>query len=93
MQTDLSIEKSSFKDSVESDYSLIQMAGYFSYQKKIHTFIINHRDYVVIDSIHTKSSGLDAMIVENMQTGEFTIVYQGTSDGQDVKTDIEWVGN
>lgn len=63
--------------SVELNKNLIKLAGYYSY-KRIKQYIkIGNYKYIVVDSIDKRSTGLDAMTVQNVEMGEYTIVFQG----------------
>src|SRR5699024_8766606 len=71
------------------DKDLVQLAGYHAYKryenpKKIE---VDGKKFKVIDTIYDTDSGLDALTVQNVKSGELTIVYVGS---QQIKED--WLG-
>lgn len=87
-----------------TDQDLIDLAGDKSYQNFAgKDFIqVNGKNYKVLDVINDKNTGLNAITVKNVMTGECTIVYQGTQttdpntgnfDIADIMTDASLPGN
>jgi len=77
------------KDFLTHDKDLVQLAGYHEYKryenpKKIE---VDGKKFKVIDTIYGTDSGLDALTVQNVKSGELTIVYVGS---QQIKED--WLG-
>ncbi|BBN98236.1 SA1320 family protein [Sporolactobacillus terrae] len=79
-----------------SDQDLVELAGLHAYKKydKDKKFIVNRSRYVVKNISYTNINGLDAMTIQNFDTGEYTIVFQGTQvkgkyGMRDMITDIQ----
>ncbi|GAF65400.1 hypothetical protein BTS2_2298 [Bacillus sp. TS-2] len=74
--SDIKIQASSQTD----DKDLVQLAGYHAYENYPTSIdeIINDTEYEVIDTIYEHPTGLDALTVENRDTGELIVVYQGS---------------
>ena len=78
------------------DTDLVELAGYqaYLYPPKDDTFIVNNKEYKVVDTIYRDKTGLDALTVKNTYTNEYTIIYVGTdataeNGKQDLITDAQ----
>ncbi|WP_191557769.1 SA1320 family protein [Metabacillus idriensis] len=80
-------------DSTISDKDLVELAGYHAYRSfdVDETITVNGRNYTVVNTKYNQKSGLDALTVQNYETGEYTVVYVGTnpSQKQDLLTDFQ----
>ncbi|EAG9230933.1 hypothetical protein ACN9QM_001606 [Listeria monocytogenes] len=72
-----------------SDTDLIELSGkwVYTHPKKNRKLYVNETVYKVIEGEYNKSSGLDYMVVENLTTGEISMVFEGTQGTQDFLTD------
>lgn len=63
-----------------NDKDLVQLAGYhaYKYYEKGHLETINRKEFKVVNTVIDTKTGLDAMTVENLGTGELSIVYVGS---------------
>ncbi|TSB48486.1 SA1320 family protein [Alkalicoccobacillus porphyridii] len=63
------------------DTNLVELAGYHAYRNYQINSIINANDnmFRVVNTIYDHPTGLDALTVESLETGEFTVVYVGTA--------------
>lgn len=80
--------------SFTSDQDLVQLSGYTIYRhpRKSLRMKINENSYLVLHSTYDDphTSGLDAMTVKDLKTGDIAIIYEGTQDephDEDIKTD------
>ncbi|UAK16747.1 hypothetical protein [Sporolactobacillus terrae] len=76
------------------DEDLVELAGYHAYHLYNNNSVyVNGRKYRVINIVDSKEDnyGLNAMTVQNIGTGEFTVVFVGTDKKQpmDLITDIQ----
>ncbi|UOQ94676.1 hypothetical protein MUO14_06935 [Halobacillus shinanisalinarum] len=80
---------------VTSDRDLVELSGYSAYLKHElrSTLTVNGKDFVVKDVNYDDPTGMDAITVQNIETKEYTIVYTGTGDKQDVITDAKLLGD
>jgi len=65
---------------ITSDQNLVELAGFHVYEKyeKRDIFEVNGGSFEVHDSNFEKdSTGLDAMTIENVNSGEYHVVYMG----------------
>ncbi|MBM5720075.1 SA1320 family protein [Listeria ivanovii] len=71
------------------DIDLIEMSGKWVYQHPIvdQKLRVNGTIYQVKVGEYNTASGLDYMVVENIQTGELSMVFEGTQGGKDIVTD------
>ncbi|MDA1475777.1 hypothetical protein [Bacillus changyiensis] len=69
------------KKTISEDKNLVELAGYHSYKNPTEKRKLNvdGHIYKVVNAVYKDSTGLDAMTVKNIETGEYTIVYQGTN--------------
>lgn len=82
------------------DKDLVELAGYHAYreyseQQKI---IVNGKKFKVVHTNYNHPTGLDALTVKNVKTGEYTVVYVGTdihaeNGKQDLITDIQFLSD
>ncbi|MCL1630782.1 hypothetical protein M3N64_02280 [Sporolactobacillus sp. CPB3-1] len=90
--------------SVTNHKDLVELAGFQSYKIKEgerYRFIkVNDKKYQIVSIIGPKENktGLDAMTVQNVDTGEYTVVFQGTQvrgkyGMHDMITDIQLLGS
>ncbi|MBC2676337.1 hypothetical protein HCA00_15110 [Listeria booriae] len=77
------------------DRDLIELGGSTVYENKgVGAVItINNAKYKIINTKYKADAGLDAMTVANIDTGEISIVYQGTQGVDDMLTDASLPGN
>ncbi|UTE71810.1 hypothetical protein M1I95_16265 [Rossellomorea marisflavi] len=63
-----------------TDPVLVELAGSASYKDpaKDDYFKVNEIEFYVLDTRYEDPTGLDAMTVQNTETGEISIIYQGT---------------
>ncbi len=81
-----------------TDMELVQLSGlhaYLEYDRGSY-FKIDSKEFEVIDTEYNHLTGLDALTVQNLATGEYTVVFVGTDveskyGMQDVKTNIQLV--
>ncbi len=80
---------------VPSDKDLVELAGYNAYinYTELQPITVNGTKYRVVDTNYKDPTGVDAMTVQNKITKEFTIVYTGTGDNQDIVTDVKLLGD
>ncbi|MFC4619210.1 SA1320 family protein [Camelliibacillus cellulosilyticus] len=80
---------------VETDKNLVKLAGYYAYLnlRFDYKIKINGTYYYVEDDHHNDPTGMDAMTVQNIDTGEYTIVYTGSADLKDGITDLKLLSN
>ncbi|WP_416148976.1 hypothetical protein ACM26V_22345 [Salipaludibacillus sp. HK11] len=67
--------------STTSDQNLVELAGFHAYEqyKEDDVFEANGSSFIVHDdNFEEDSTGLDAMTVQNMNSGEYHVVYMGT---------------
>lgn len=83
-----------------SDKDLVELAGFQVYKKydEGKKLVVNRNKYWVMDTSYNNPNGLDAMTVQNVETGEYTVVFQGTQikakyGMQDLVTDIQLLGS
>ncbi|MBC6307837.1 hypothetical protein HCI95_16225, partial [Listeria booriae] len=71
------------------DIDLIELSGKWVYQHPIVDWKlrVNGTIYKVKEGEYNTASGLDYMVVENTQTGELSMVFEGTQGGKDIVTD------
>ncbi|MBT2215571.1 hypothetical protein KK120_07015 [Virgibacillus dakarensis] len=71
------------------DTDLVELAGYHAYKKykKPEVIAVNGKDFRVKNSKYDTDSGLDALTVQNLETGELTIVFVGSQ-----QLDKDWIG-
>ncbi|MBC1384056.1 SA1320 family protein [Listeria innocua] len=71
------------------DTDLIELSGkwVYTHPKKNRKLYVNETVYKVIEGEYNKSSGLDYMVVENLATGEISMIFEGTQGTQDFLTD------
>ncbi|EAG5904430.1 hypothetical protein E5Z49_01710 [Listeria monocytogenes] len=71
------------------DTDLIELSGKWVYKhpKKGHRLDVNNTVYIVLEGEYDKPSGLDYMVVENLTTGEISMIFEGTQGTQDFLTD------
>ncbi|EAD7214155.1 hypothetical protein ABY99_14820 [Listeria monocytogenes] len=71
------------------DTDLIELSGKWVYQHPVEgrTLDVNGTKYRVRAGEYNKASGLDYMIVENLATGEISMIFEGTQGTQDFLTD------
>ncbi|MBC1540006.1 hypothetical protein HB875_14120, partial [Listeria seeligeri] len=71
------------------DTDLIEMSGKWVYNHlDVNTSLkVNGTSYRVKEGEYNTASGLDYMVVENTQTGELSMVFEGTQGGKDIVTD------
>ncbi|EAC8434179.1 hypothetical protein IT97_10650 [Listeria monocytogenes] len=64
------------------DTDLIELSGKWVYKhpKKGHRLDVNNTVYIVLEGEYDKPSGLDYMVVENLTTGEISMIFEGTQD-------------
>ena len=79
------------------DLELLEIAGKVAYEKVTPTDIIyvNGAKFEVLDTAYDNySSGMQAATLQNVETGEYVIAYQGTdpSDWKDIVTDVSLAG-
>ncbi|MFA9457782.1 SA1320 family protein [Halalkalibacter sp. AB-rgal2] len=79
-----------------SDRELVQMGGLHAYleHEEGSSITIENRDFEVIHTEYNHPTGLDALTVQNLETGEYTVVFVGTDveskyGMQDVKTNVQ----
>jgi hypothetical protein len=79
-----------------TDPDLVELSGKHSYRDGDLGDIIpvNGKKFEILDTRYNDPSGLDAMTVQNIQTGEVSIIYQGTqahkeNGMQDIITDAQ----
>ncbi|HAA6726950.1 TPA_asm: hypothetical protein GHH78_06465 [Listeria monocytogenes] len=72
-----------------SDTDLIELSGKWVYQhpKEGTELKVNGKIYIVKEGEYNKASGLDYMVVENVASGEISMVFEGTQGTQDFLTD------
>ncbi|WP_088839101.1 SA1320 family protein [Listeria sp. ILCC792] len=72
-----------------SDLDLIELSGKWVYKspQEDDELTVNGNIYIVKEGVYNTSNGLDYMIVENVATGEISMVFQGTQGFQDMVTD------
>ncbi|TGA99935.1 hypothetical protein E4665_03025 [Sporolactobacillus shoreae] len=80
-----------------NDKDLAKLAGYYAYkQNKKESYIDNGR-YKIVDltNPNQNQTGLNAMTVKNVATGEYTVIFQGTNPKQlsDLLTDVNLLGD
>lgn len=71
-----------------SDTDLIELSGKWVYQhpKEGTELKVNGKIYIVKEGEYNKASGLDYMVVENVASGEISMVFEGTQGTQDFLT-------
>ncbi|MDF2533641.1 MAG: hypothetical protein K0Q65_3222 [Clostridia bacterium] len=81
------------------DKDLVELAGLHAYANSENglNIPVNEHDYRVINNI-SNDSGLNAMTVQNVDTGEYTVVFQGTQvkgkyGMRDMVADIQLLGS
>jgi hypothetical protein len=95
----VSIKKAQKITGSTNDRDLVELAGYHAYKvkKKINTINVNGKNYEILNKIDPRKiqTGLDAMAVKNVETGECTVVFVGTDKKQpmDLITDIQLLGS
>ena len=66
------------------DKDLTELAGYHAYKHKSFNesdiLKVNGKDFQIIDLEYNTNSGMEALTVQNMKTGEYSIVYVGSQD-------------
>ncbi|EHL5792525.1 hypothetical protein KTZ03_002383 [Listeria monocytogenes] len=72
-----------------SDADLIELSGKWVYKHpgELSNINVNGTKYEVRAGEYNKASGLDYMIVENLSTGEISMIFEGTQGTQDFLTD------
>ncbi|GAB3806938.1 SA1320 family protein [Virgibacillus kimchii] len=67
------------------DPDLVELAGHHAYNKpEVGSFIeVNNKHFDVVDTIYDHPTGLDALTVQNVETGELTVVYVGSEQLQE----------
>nr|WP_228468558.1 hypothetical protein [Listeria marthii] len=72
-----------------ADVDLIELGGKWVYRHpEVEAKLkVNSNIYKVKEGEYNKASGLDYMIVENLATGEISMVFEGTQGTQDFLTD------
>ncbi|EMV0459760.1 hypothetical protein AABF57_001298 [Listeria monocytogenes] len=72
-----------------SDTDLIELSGKWVYQhpKEGTELKVNGKIYIVKEGEYNKASGLDYMVVENVASGEISMIFEGTQGTQDFLTD------
>lgn len=72
-----------------SNLDLIELSGKWVYQSPPRgvSLEVNEQTYEVKEGAYNTPNGLDYMIVENVATGEISMVFQGTQGFQDMVTD------
>ncbi|MFD2924025.1 SA1320 family protein [Halobacillus naozhouensis] len=83
------------KKPVTSDKDLVELSGYSAYlEHDSHSILkVNGKDFAVVDTNYDNPTGMDAITVQNIETKDFTIVYTGTGDKQDMITDAKLLGD
>nr|WP_257347611.1 hypothetical protein [Pseudalkalibacillus decolorationis] len=68
-----------------NDKDLVELSGYHAYlpYEEEDIFFANEKRYTVVDTNFNHSSGLDALTVQNYDTGKYTIVFVGSADDTD----------
>src|SRR5690625_7714507 len=65
-----------------TEQDLLQLAGHYAYKHKsyppVKVIPVNNKRYIVEDVHRDKDTGLDAMTVENLITGERIVVFVGS---------------
>ncbi|GGL56628.1 hypothetical protein [Sporolactobacillus putidus] len=86
------------KISKTPDQDLVQLSGYTIYQYPLKVRFpglhVNNHIYKIRDTTYgVMPSGLDAMTVQDLQTGNISIIYAGTDPTQpaDISTDVSLV--
>ncbi|EFS04689.1 hypothetical protein NT04LS_0114 [Listeria seeligeri FSL S4-171] len=71
------------------DVDLIELSGKWVYKhpNEGRELTVNNTIYKVKEGEYNTASGLDYMVVENTQTGELSMVFEGTQGGKDIVTD------
>ncbi|MBC1515309.1 SA1320 family protein [Listeria immobilis] len=71
------------------DTDLIELSGKWVYKhpERGRNLTVNNTIYKVKEGEYNTASGLDYMVVENTQTGELSMVFEGTQGGKDIVTD------
>ncbi|MCL1630784.1 hypothetical protein M3N64_02290 [Sporolactobacillus sp. CPB3-1] len=82
-----------------SDKDLVKIAGFYAYKEyKVGTEIwIQGHEYVIRNKVKDKT-GLNAIVIKNLKTSEYTVVFQGTQvkgkyGMHDMITDIQLLGS
>ncbi|EAE7733096.1 hypothetical protein BLK74_04435 [Listeria monocytogenes] len=77
------------------DTDLIELSGKWVYEHPIvdQKLRVNGTIYQVKAGEYNKASGLDYMIVENLATGEISMIFEGTQGTQDFLTDATLPGS
>ncbi|EAG5904428.1 hypothetical protein HAW55_001479 [Listeria monocytogenes] len=72
-----------------SDADLIELSGKWVYKHpgELSNINVNGTKYEVRAGEYNKASGLDYMIVENLSTGEISMIFEGTQGTRDFLTD------
>ncbi|MGL5043219.1 MAG: hypothetical protein ACRC6X_09025, partial [Culicoidibacterales bacterium] len=78
---------------VRKDSDLIELGGYWVYEIMENgvekpPLTVNGRVYEVVDIRRNGNHGLDAITVVAELTGEVSIIYEGTTDLDDIRTDF-----
>ncbi|MGG3802804.1 hypothetical protein [Metabacillus fastidiosus] len=73
------------------DKDIVQLAGYYAYRSKKEgdSIKINDTIYTIRNIKEDRISGLDAFTIENYKTKEYYVIYVGTEDLADTKTNIQ----
>ncbi|WP_353949110.1 hypothetical protein ABNN70_06080 [Sporolactobacillus sp. Y61] len=86
------------KVSATSDQDLVQLSGYIVYRHRddLSRVTFNGNRYKILNAEYDDPArhGLDAITVKDLQTGDVSIIYEGTQSEQsdlDLKTDIDLV--
>ncbi|GAB3806946.1 hypothetical protein [Virgibacillus kimchii] len=70
-----------------NDQDLVELAGYHAYRYRNHdlgdSMKVNGTEFEVMHTIYDPATGLDALTVQNVETGELTIVYVGSEQLQE----------
>ena len=79
------------------DLELLEIAGYVAYDElEVNMpIMVNEIEFKVVDTAYDNyASGMQAATLQNVETGEYVIAYQGTdpSDWKDIVTDVSLAG-
>ena len=78
------------------DKDLVQLAGYHAYMKYEEPKLIkvNEKKFKVIETRYDTTTGLDALTVQNVKTGELIVVFVGSDQikGDWIDTNINLIG-
>nr|WP_241433491.1 hypothetical protein [Listeria floridensis] len=72
-----------------TDSDLIELSGkeVYTHPLKDEKLDVNGHEYRVVEQSYDTSSGLDYMVVKNVETGEISMIFEGTQGIKDVVTD------